>query len=403
MSPADPGVACFLAEIRGAAGRARAAARARRRDRARSPRSPRERGSRLVRMVGHGSSDNAASYGVYAFGLLPRWTAMRDSITLTVHYDTPLDLSGLDGDRALAVRPDARRRRVRRPGAPQRRVHGRDHERPGLRSGHRRRGDDPARRGRRAGGRGDEDLREHARGARPARRRTSPAAGAELADGLRRAAELLDEARSPVRARDPARSPLPFSYTGRMFVIGRGTEFATAREIALKLLETCRVAAEPLTATDLAHGPVAALDPFFPVWAIASPDGDAPDRAGGRARASTRWARRSSRAAPRRTRSRAASTRCRSRRREPALLSPLLSVVPGQLFALCARARPGPRPGCAARAEQGDARRLRAAAGRRTSGRDWLVPHRLEQLVVEEPVRRDARATVGPRRRPRGR
>ena len=47
-------------------------------------------------MVGHGSSDNAASYGVYAFGLLPRWTAMRDSITLTVHYDTPLDLSGLD-------------------------------------------------------------------------------------------------------------------------------------------------------------------------------------------------------------------------------------------------------------------------------------------------------------------
>ena len=45
-------------------------------------------------MVGHGSSDNAASYGVYAFGLLPRWTAMRDSITLTVHYDTPIDLSG---------------------------------------------------------------------------------------------------------------------------------------------------------------------------------------------------------------------------------------------------------------------------------------------------------------------
>jgi len=48
-------------------------------------------------MVGHGSSDNAASYGVYAFGLLPRWTAVRDSITLTVHYDTPIDLSGLEG------------------------------------------------------------------------------------------------------------------------------------------------------------------------------------------------------------------------------------------------------------------------------------------------------------------
>ena len=57
-----------------------------------------------------------------------------------------------------------------------------------------------------------------------------------------------------------------------MFVVGRGTEFATAREIALKLLETCRVAAEPLTATGLAHGPVAALDPLFPVWTIAIHD-----------------------------------------------------------------------------------------------------------------------------------
>ena len=51
-----------------------------------------ERDARLIRLVGHGSSDNAASYGVYAFGLLPRWTAMRDAITLTVHYDTPLDM-----------------------------------------------------------------------------------------------------------------------------------------------------------------------------------------------------------------------------------------------------------------------------------------------------------------------
>ena len=37
----------------------------------------RDRDARLVRLVGHGSSDNAASYGVYAFGLLPNWTAMR--------------------------------------------------------------------------------------------------------------------------------------------------------------------------------------------------------------------------------------------------------------------------------------------------------------------------------------
>ena len=54
----------------------------------------RDRDARLVRLVGHGSSDNAASFGVYAFGLLPNWTAMRDSITLTVHYGKPLDMTG---------------------------------------------------------------------------------------------------------------------------------------------------------------------------------------------------------------------------------------------------------------------------------------------------------------------
>ena len=47
----------------------------------------------VVRLVGHGSSDAAASYGVYAFGLLPGWTAMRDSISLTVYYDSKVDLS----------------------------------------------------------------------------------------------------------------------------------------------------------------------------------------------------------------------------------------------------------------------------------------------------------------------
>src|SRR5688572_22414351 len=54
----------------------------------------RKRGVNIVRLVGHGSSDNAASYGVYAFGLLPGWTALRDSISLTVYYGAELDMSG---------------------------------------------------------------------------------------------------------------------------------------------------------------------------------------------------------------------------------------------------------------------------------------------------------------------
>src|SRR5919197_4746312 len=54
----------------------------------------RDRGATTIRMVGHGSSGNAASYGVYAFGLLPRWTALRDSISLTTYYHSELDMSG---------------------------------------------------------------------------------------------------------------------------------------------------------------------------------------------------------------------------------------------------------------------------------------------------------------------
>ncbi len=50
------------------------------------------RGTRIVRMVAHGSSDNAASSGVYAFGLLPGWTAVRDSISLSVYYGAEVDL-----------------------------------------------------------------------------------------------------------------------------------------------------------------------------------------------------------------------------------------------------------------------------------------------------------------------
>jgi glucosamine--fructose-6-phosphate aminotransferase (isomerizing) len=162
--------------------------------------------------------------------------------------------------------------------------------------------------------------------------------GREVSDGIRRAAAGLSGV-LPSLERSAAAIALPFAYTGRMFVIGRGVEFATAREIALKLLETCRVAAEPLTATDLAHGPVAALDPLFPVWAIASSDGTlAPvQEAAARVRAMGATLVASGTAADRID---GAAYRVPVPAPRLALLSPLLSVVPGQLFAWAlARAR----------------------------------------------------------------
>lgn len=297
----------------------------------------RERDARLVRLVGHGSSDNAASYGIYAFGLLARWTAMRDPITLTVHYETPLDMSGstVVGLSQSGRTPDVVEyvRRARATGAFTVAVT-----------------NDPG-----------SELALAAEATIPlaAEPELAVAAtktysntlaalallaghaagrGGEIAEGLREVATL---AASSLPGLEEATAPLalPFAYTGRMFVIGRGVEFATAREIALKLLETCRVAAEPLTATDLAHGPVAALDPLFPVWAIGSDDGTlAPvQEAAARVREMGATLVASGTAA---ARVEGAAYRVPVPALSVPVLSPLLSVIPGQLFASAlARAR----------------------------------------------------------------
>jgi glutamine---fructose-6-phosphate transaminase (isomerizing) len=284
----------------------------------------------VVRLVGHGTSDAAAAYGVYAFGLLAGWTAIRDSISLTVYYDAPLDLSN-----ALVVAlsqsgetPDVVEyvTRTRERGAltvavtnePESAL-GRAAELPlPLAAGP-----------------------EHAVAASKTYVNqlaalallAGGAAGraAEIGDGIRRVADLMREAEGALERAVP-RVATAFAYVGRMYVIGRGIEFATAREVALKLTETCRVAAEPLTATDLAHGPVAALDALFPVWTIASRDESLPAVLDAAARVREAGA------------TIVASGNAAAEINDAAfalpvpeapnpLLAPLLSVVPGQLFA----------------------------------------------------------------------
>jgi glutamine---fructose-6-phosphate transaminase (isomerizing) len=63
----------------------------------------------------------------------------------------------------------------------------------------------------------------------------------------------------------------------RLAVIGRGANYATAFEAALKIKELAQVAAEPYSPADFLHGPVAMLDPGFPLLAIlpAAPAGAA--------------------------------------------------------------------------------------------------------------------------------
>lgn len=297
----------------------------------------RERNTRIVRMVGHGSSDNAASYGVYAFGILPGWTALRDSISLTVYYGAELDMSS---STVLALSQSGRTpdvveyaRRARNRGAfvvaitndpsselaessdavlelcagPERAVaatktYTNSLAALGL-------------------------LAAHAAGA-----------GEAFAEELRSVAAAMPQLILACESRI-ANVAISFAYAGRMFVVGRGAEFATAREIALKLLETCRVAAEPLTATDLAHGPVAAIDSLFPVWAIASDDATLPAvvEAVERAREAGATVIASGSAAASIP---GADYVLPSPPMASPLLAPLLSIVPGQVFAVAlARAR----------------------------------------------------------------
>ena len=57
----------------------------------------------------------------------------------------------------------------------------------------------------------------------------------------------------------------------RCAVVGRGANYATAFEAALKVKELTGIAAEPYSPPDLMHGPVAVLGPEHGVLAFAPP------------------------------------------------------------------------------------------------------------------------------------
>ena len=57
-----------------------------------------------------------------------------------------------------------------------------------------------------------------------------------------------------------------------LFVIGRGPGFGIAQEAALKLKETCQIQAEPFSAAEVRHGPMALVGPDFPVLVFRQSD-----------------------------------------------------------------------------------------------------------------------------------
>lgn len=137
-----------------------------------------------------------------------------------------------------------------------------------------------------------------------------------------------------VEAADPARNgAVLLTEASRVAVLGRGFNQSTAHEIALKLSETCYLAAEPWSWADFLHGPIAIVEPGFPVVVVA-PSGrasdDAPDIIDNlRQRGATLVV-----ASDRLDLLSSAAVALPLPTGVPEWLSPVTAVVPGQLLAL---------------------------------------------------------------------
>ncbi len=66
-----------------------------------------------------------------------------------------------------------------------------------------------------------------------------------------------------------ARAAERYRYLRVCVVIGRGYNYATAFELALKIKELNYVIAEPYSSADFLHGPVAVIEEAFPTIIVA--------------------------------------------------------------------------------------------------------------------------------------
>jgi glucosamine--fructose-6-phosphate aminotransferase (isomerizing) len=90
---------------------------------------------------------------------------------------------------------------------------------------------------------------------------------AEMLSALQRAPEAV--ARTLSTGGDIAAIAQRYRYMQHCVVIGRGYNYATAFELALKLKELTYTVVEPYSSADFLHGPLAMIEPGFPVIVIA--------------------------------------------------------------------------------------------------------------------------------------
>lgn len=90
----------------------------------------------------------------------------------------------------------------------------------------------------------------------------------DLDDALQALPGLLHE----VGSLDWSAAVPPLTRASNLFVIGRGQGLGIAQEAALKFKETCRLHAEGYSAAEVRHGPMAIVEPGFPVFVLSQAD-----------------------------------------------------------------------------------------------------------------------------------
>ena len=137
-----------------------------------------------------------------------------------------------------------------------------------------------------------------------------------------------------------------YCFMRRAVVMGRGFNYPNAFEFALKLMETCYVVAERFSSADFLHGPIALVEPNFPVFAFAPAGPTWPSIGETLTRLYGLHAENVVIADPRNARA-AASAATRVIRFPVRLkeeLTPIPYIVPAQLFAACLAEKKGLDP-----------------------------------------------------------
>jgi glucosamine--fructose-6-phosphate aminotransferase (isomerizing) len=136
-----------------------------------------------------------------------------------------------------------------------------------------------------------------------------------------------------------------YRFMRHAVVVGRGLNYSNAFEFALKMMETCYVVAERFSSADFLHGPIALVEPSFPVFAFAPSGKTWPSIGETLAKLQSLHAETIAITdAGNREAAGRATKQIRIPRRLKEALTPIPYIVPAQLFAACLAAQKGLDP-----------------------------------------------------------